>query len=204
MKLEWTGDGIERFQKAVEALGDKEARSAYRAVINARGAKLRKDAVRILPQQSGLASDTITRALGKPTRASNANLRYMLTTRGGKISYKYFAPVEQGGGVTALPRNQPKFLSGAFTQGGPIGTRRILPLGGHVFRPNGRTAGNGARFPGANGNAWGRGFSKLRSDVTIPEEMVTGKMEAAAEKHGKALQTDIEDKLRFLTGLTLK
>lgn len=200
MKMEWSGTGLEKFQKAVAALGDKEARTAYRAVLNARGSKLRKDAVRILPGQSGLAKGTITRALGNPIRASNANLRYILTTRGGKISYKYFAPVEQAGGVTAQPRGQPKFLSGAFTQGGPIGTRRLLPLGGHVFKPNGRMAGNASKWPGARGNAWGRGFSKLRSDVTIPEEMVTGKMADAAEKHAKLLEVDIDEKLKQITG----
>lgn len=203
VKLVWQGDGLPRLERAMELLGsEREARAAYRSVLNARGALLRKDAVRILPRQTGLAKATISKALGRPIRASANNLAYTLTTRGGKISMKYFSPVERAGGVFAYPRHEAVFIHRGFITGGPVGARQALPLNGQVYAPNGRAAGGKSRFEGAKGNQWGRGFSKETSDVTIPEEMVRDDMAAAAERHAKALEPDILARIKSMTGKT--
>lgn len=201
VKFEWTGDGLAKMERAIELLGsEKAARSEFRSAINSRGSLLRKDAVRILPRQTGLGKATISKALGKPIRASNSRLTYILTTRGGFISYKYFAPIERSRGVFAYPRSEAFFIDHGFLFGGRQGARKPLPMNGHVFAPNGRAAGKKSKWTGADGNMWGRGFSKQVSDVRIPEEMVRDDMEAAAEKHAKALEPDILDRIKKLTG----
>ena len=186
--LQITGDGFARFERAVEALGSEaKARSAFRKIINRQGALLRKDAVAILPGQTGLKKATIQRALGKPVRASGHALRYILTTRGGFISYKYFDARETRQGVFAKPRGVNTFLPRHFTQGGLFPNRVGLGLGGHVFKAVGGS------------NAWGRKISKAKSDVRIPEEMVRSDMKRAYERNAKALPPAVHAEIKRLT-----
>lgn len=200
-KLVWKGDGLDKMERAIAVLGSEEAaRTAYRSVLNARGSLLRKDAVRILPRQTGLAKETISKALGRAVRASNNSLAYILTTRGGFISLKYFGPKEGNGGVTAYPRHDAKFVNSGFITGGLMGQRQALPLGDHVYAPNGKTAGKKSKYQGANGNQWGRGIDKEVSDVRIPEEMVIDDMAAAAEKHARLLEPDLQARIKKMTG----
>jgi hypothetical protein len=182
--LKFTGDGLPKFERAVEALGSEaKARSAYRKVINAQGTKLRQDALRIMPDMVGLPRKTINRALGAPVRASNAALRYILTTKGGYISYKYFSPRETRQGVFAKPRNQNTFLPKNFTKGGRFPNRVDIPLGGHVFK-----------------NVGGRKIEKQRSDVRIPEEMTRGSMARAFNSASSRMLPAIEAEIKRLTG----
>lgn len=186
--LEISGDGLARFERAVEALGSEaKARGAYRKIINRQGALLRKDAVSILPEQTGLQRATIQRALGKPVRASGVSLRYILTTRGGFISYKYFNARETRQGAFARPRGINTHLPRHFLKGGLFPNRVGLKLGGHVFKAVG------------GGKAWGRKITKVKSDVRIPEEMVRSDMQRAYERNAKHLVPAIHDEIKRLT-----
>lgn len=188
ISVQFTGDGMPRFIKAVEALGSEaRARSAYRKVINAQGAILRKDAMRVLPGQVGLAKATIAKALGRSVRASNVNLRYILSTKGGFISYKYFGARETPQGVFATPRNEKVFLPKHFTMSGLFPNRQGL-FGGHVFKAVG-----GSR-------AWGRKISKQVSDVRIPDEMVIGDMKQAFDRVARGIEPAMAAEIKRLTG----
>ena len=188
--LEISGDGLARFERAVEALGSEaKARGAYRKIINRQGALLRKDAVSILPGQVGLTKRTIRKALGDPVRASNKLLRYKIGAGGGFISYKYFGARETRQGVFARPRSQGIFLAKHFTKGG-LFPNRHGGIGGHVFKLK----------PGGNAfTGWGRKITKVKSDVRIPDELVRGDMQRAYERNAKALEPAIDAEIKRLT-----
>lgn len=187
--LTFTGDW-EKFQGAIKTLGtESKARGAYRKIINRQGAVLRKQAVRILPGQVGLTKKTISKALGAPVRASNANLSYKLTTRGGFISYKFFGARETPQGVFAKPRGQNVFLPNHFTKSARFPSRQPL-FGGHVFK----LKGGGNAF-----NGWGRKITKVRSDVRIPDEMVRSDMKRAYDAVARDMEPALAAEIMRLT-----
>jgi len=193
--MKWTGDGLEKFEKAVKALGSKQARAVYRSAVNAQGALLRKDAVRILPEQSGLEKKTIQTALGKPMKAGLQRLSYKISARGGFIRMKYFKAGETKEGVIAFPRNKQVFQPNHFMMAGRFPNRKALPakFNGQVFQP---------KNWGATGKStWGRTIaSGKRSDVRIPDELTSPAMVKLADKHRDGIDAKILAGIKKLSG----
>lgn len=188
----WTGGGLEKFEKAVKVLGSKKTKELYRSVINAQGALLRKDAVRILPEQSGLQKKTIQTALGKPVKASQNRLTYKLSAKGGFVRLKYFDARETKTGVFARPRNEPIFLPRHFTMSGLFPNRKPL-FNGHVFKPK--------SWKPIGTSSWGRTIQAAqRSDVRIPDELTSSAMESSADKRRKALDREVLAGIKKLSG----
>ncbi len=195
--LKFADDNHLQFRNAVERLGNKKkAERAYRKVINKTGTNVRKGVLKTLPKQTGLKARTIRKALGKPKRASAsykgnaASLSYVLTTKGGYIGLKHFGAKElKRGGVVAKPRRQRTLYGKAFMKGGRFPNRKTLNM-----------AGSGAVFR-ANLNAgkrWYRGFHSIKSDVRIPDEMVTGASKAAYEREVRTFAPAVEAELKRL------
>ena len=135
-------------------------RVLYRT-LNAEGDKLKTRVIRTITKQTGLKRKVIVKAV-KRRAAFAGRLEYRLTTHGGNIRVKFFGAREGKGGVTAKPRGQATFYSGAFTKSGRKGQRRMSPkLKGHAFR-------------NVEGGKWRGKIKVVRSEVYIPEEMVTG------------------------------
>ncbi len=184
-------ENLEKFTEALERLGSrKEAERAYRSVINKTGTRVRKGVLATLPKQVGLKKKTITKALGKPKKAHGkykskaASLEYVLTTKGGYIGLKHFKAREYAwGGVGATPRGKLTKYPKAFIKGGRFPNRKTLnmPGSGAVFRPNLNAT-----------NRWRRDFHSLKSDVRIPDEMVTGPSKSVYDREVKSFQPAIE------------
>ncbi len=184
-------ENLERFTEAIDRLGNKkEAERAYRSVINKTGTRVRKGVLATLPKQVGLKKKTISKALGPPKRAHGkykgkaASFEYVLTTKGGYIGLKHFKAKERKwGGVIAYPRGGRQEYSKAFIKGGRFPNRKILNMdgAGAVFRPNLNAT-----------NRWRRDFHSLKSDVRIPEEMVTGPSKDVYDREVRSFQPAIE------------
>ena len=195
--LKFDDDNLTQFQNAIERLGNKKtAERAYRKVINKTGTRVRKEVLKTLPKQVGLKRKTISKALGKPKRAhasykgKAASLEYILTTKGGYIGMQYFGARElRQGGVVARPRGKREFLPYAFMKGGRFPSRKALNMlgAGAVFRPNLNAT-----------NRWRRDFHSLKSDVRIPDEMVTGESKAVYEREARGFQPEVEAEIRKL------
>ncbi|KQT48939.1 hypothetical protein ASG43_08890 [Aureimonas sp. Leaf454] len=153
------GDGIDRMQKAMKALGDAKGRRAYQMAVNDAGNKAKTATSRALAKQSGLKVGVTKRAL-KPTAASGGDLNYTLKGEGGNIAVKYFAPKETDSGVSANPWGKRATYANAFMSGGewPGGRKGFIGRG-HAFYKAG-----GSRLP----------IKRAKSGVVIPDEMVKG------------------------------
>lgn len=136
---------------------------AVRRAVNHTGDKARTQVIRALTAQTGLKRSVIVRAI-KVTRANYGSSDYVLKSRGGNISLKYFSPRETKAGVTAGARGKRKLYPGAFITGGRWGKRVELHMGGHVFQRK-----SDSRTP----------IKKVKSGVYIPIEMTTGDTAAA-------------------------
>lgn len=163
------GDGIRRFEAAVEVLGEAKARNAYRRALNDAGRDTRKPTYDALAQQTGLRKMTTRKAL-HPIKAMGGNLEFKFVGKGGFIALKYFKARETRAGVSAAPRGQREVFATSFMKGGLFPDRKELALNNQVFYP----------YPGG----WGRKFFKARSDVRIPDEMVQGTTAATFERVG--------------------
>lgn len=127
--------------------------------INHTGNKARTQMIRSLTAQTGLKRKTIVKALKKRS-ASPASPVYVISSKGGDISLKYFWARETSKGVTAAPWGKRKLYPSTFIKGGRFPERVDLPkLNGHVFKRRGKN-----RLP----------IAKQKSGVFIPTEMVTG------------------------------
>lgn len=145
----------------------KAAPAAMAAGLNATGMKTRTQMRRALVGQSGLKYNVMVRAIrSKP--ATPGNLRFEIKSAGGNIRLKYFKPRETKAGVTAVPWNKRILYGGAFIKGGRFPNRVGLRIGkGNVYERVGA-----GRFP----------LRVKRSDLYIPDEMVTGASRAAFEQ----------------------
>ncbi|MCW2319198.1 hypothetical protein M2322_004767 [Rhodoblastus acidophilus] len=144
-------------------------RTQVAGVINKIGHEIHAGLIDPLKHQVGLHGSTIPRAIHDQP-AGEGGLAYTLMTRGGDISLHYFGAHEGGGGVSAHPRDQQMFYSGAFMLSGPRGKRAASPkLNGQVYR-------------NVAGGKWGGAIQKVKSGVFIPEEMVRGAARAAFER----------------------
>ncbi|NDV88789.1 hypothetical protein GTW51_19010 [Aurantimonas aggregata] len=180
------GNGLPRLEDAVEALGEKKARNAYRRAINEAGRDTKTPTQRALAEQTGLKVGVARKAL-RVKKASASDLQYELQGKGGFIRLKYFGARETRRGVSAAPFGQRQVLAHTFIKGGLFPGRKELGLGGQVFRPT-------------RGTRWGRDFETMKSDVRIPDEMVKGATADAFQRIGQAkLSEKVARHIRLVT-----
>jgi len=178
---------LTRFANKLEALGENAPLAIGRA-LNHTGAKARTAMIRSLTKQTGLKRKVIVRALKvNPVKYGNpkigrldARSSYIIESRGGNISLKYFDAREVRKGVSAKPWGKRRLYPGTFIRGGLHPNRvGISKLGGHVFR-------------NVEGGKWRGKIEKVKSNLTIPEEMVQGATEAA---FFQVVQSDLPKRL---------
>lgn len=160
LRLRWQDiSGLDRLGNAMARLSGQEKYTALRRAINHTGDKARTVVIRALAKQTGLKPMIIRKAV-KTKRANYDALEYVMTTRGGDISLKFFGARETRKGVSAAPFGQRQVFPGTFMKGGRFPNRVTANgLNGHVYRRTGK----------------GRGPLELvDSGVIIPAEMVTG------------------------------
>ncbi|SEQ48995.1 hypothetical protein SAMN05216548_10527 [Faunimonas pinastri] len=182
---------LARMANLLGAAGKNAGKAIVRAV-NHTGDKARTRMVRTLTAQTGLKRKVIVRAL-KVDRASTggpkgngARSAYVIRSRGGDISLKFFGAKEGPGGVTAKVRGKSWHDDHAFMTGGRWPNRTRLKLGGHVYKRLGRK-----RIP----------IAEQRSGLFIPEEMITGESEAA---FFEVVESDLTDRLVHEVGRLLE
>ena len=154
------------FANALAAIGPEKANRVFMRTLNAEGDKMRTQVRRAVAKQTGLKRDVIVRAIIRKG-ASTSDLTYELKAKGGNVRLRFFRPAEFRYGTRAFPRGKATRFAGAFMKGGQFPGRvpiRINPSGRGVFQRVGA-----GRFP----------IREVRSDVYIPDELVTGQSEAA-------------------------
>jgi len=178
-----------RFGATLAAIGEGKAQLAlYRAGKHTMG-KARTRVVRALTKQTGLPRRTIDRAVKEITPAASG-LTFILQTRGGNVSLKYFKARETRAGVSAAPWGKRSIYPSTFMKAGWWPKRVDKPnWNGQVFE----------RSAGQTRNGMDR-FNKVRSGLFIPEELVKGETAAA----WKALiQTDLLPRIEHEIGRLL-
>jgi hypothetical protein len=154
---------IDRMAAQFRAAGNQTPHIIRRA-LNHTGDKVRTAMIRAVTASTGLKRNTIARAL-KAKRANYGALQYVIHSKGGNVSLKYFDPKETRRGVTAKRVAGP-LSNRTFMKGGRFPKRVALRLGGHVYERVGKN-----RLP----------IRKVKSGVLIPRAMVTG--DSAATFH---------------------
>lgn len=151
--------------------------------LNKVGLKARTQMRRALVAQTGLKYGVLVRAL-RSKSASPGSLAYQIKSKGGFIRLKFFGARETRAGVSAAPRGQRRTYSGAFIKGGRFPNRvPASRLNGHVFRRIGA-----GRLP----------IALVRSDVRIPDDMVSGASEAAFYNSAQDMAGEAERALRHI------
>lgn len=162
LRLSIHGQGLPLLTEAAEVLGSEaKGRRAYRRALNEAGRDVTPPTYRALAKQTGLKPGVTRRAL-RAQKASMTSLSFELHGKGGDISLKYFGARETRAGVSAAPFGKRRVFAGRFMKGGKFPNRKVLKLGGHAFKPMW-----GER-------RWGRPFTREKSGVIIPNEMVVG------------------------------
>lgn len=170
--------GIQRMENMLGVLNGHQKHLSLQRAINHTGDKARTQVIRALAKQTGLNYGVIKnavrtgRAWGASENAASfdagrGSLEYVLSSRGGDISLKYFKARETRQGVTAAPFGKRKLFAGAFmTSGRRPNRKKAGKLNGHVYQPI---------DPGATGkSSWRRRIRFLDSGVVIPTEMLQG------------------------------
>lgn len=161
-------DVLARYANQLAVLGEKRMKQALQRGLAHTGNKARTQVVRALTRQTGLKRGVIVRAV-RFRKPSHNDLSYVMETRGGDISLKYFSPRETARGVSAAPRGKRQVFPGTFMKAGWWPGRVVKPSwNGQVFRRTGGTTETGMDE-----------FEKMKSGVFIPEEMVRGATLAA-------------------------
>lgn len=171
--------GMQRLGNAMGRLSDHQLHLALQRAVNHTGDKARTRVQRALAKQTGLGYGVIKRAIrvgrawGAGTnaagfKAGRGSLDYVMSTKGGDISLKYFKARETRAGVTAAPFGQRKLFPGTFMKGGKFPERNRM----HTVLTKGEAA--------LHGHVWKR-IGKARtplelqnSGVVIPEQMLIG------------------------------
>lgn len=175
---------LARMANLIGAAG-KMAPVAIARAVNHTGDKARTGMIRALTKQTGLKRKVIVKAL-KVTRAATggsagagaATSVYVIRSRGGNVSLKYFGARETRRGVSAAPWGQRQVFTGTFIRGGHFPNRVAIPkLGGQVYERTGP-----GRMP----------IRKAKSGLYIPAEMVRGATAAAFQSIAR---TDLPDRL---------
>lgn len=159
-------EGLRRFDNAIKALGEKDARKVMNRAINRTGDMARTRVRKALVKQTGLPSRYIGQKLKQGTSRSNwGNLTYRINVRGGDIPLHFYKPRETRSGVTARLPEGKKLFPGAFMKAGHFPIRRrvtVAKFHGNVFEPIGGT------------RHWGRPIKKVDSGISFPKELVSG------------------------------
>lgn len=166
-RLRWQDiSGLERVGNAMAMLSGDQKNNALRRAVNHTGDKAKTVVIRELAAQTGLKQKVIRKAV-RVTRANYSSLEYVMTTRGGDISLKFFGARETRKGVSAAPFGQRRIFPGTFMKGGHFPKRvTATGLNGHVYEPVSREA--------TGKSTWRRPVSLRDSGVIIPAEMVRG------------------------------
>jgi hypothetical protein len=181
--VQFTGDGIRRFNQLCTELGESKARGIYARAINDTGAKSATATGRALATQSGVKARVGAKAVKKRDRASAGNLEFKIHVKGGDIRMKYFSPRETRKGVSAAPRNQRQIFGGAFMRAGWWPKRVVKGnWNGQVFRRAGEK------------------FQVVKSGVFLPEEAVIGNTAATFDKSKNELDVRVTHYLKRLAG----
>ncbi len=157
---------IARLGDRVQAAG-KGAAPAYSMAINRVAVTARAGMVRVLAKQTGLKQKTLRKAL-KRKNSTAGTLSAEISSAGGDIALKFFAPRETARGTSAAPFGKRSIYTGTFMKGGHFPNR--------------------VEASGLNGHAWkrtgaGRGPIKVvNSGVVIPEQMIEGATRAVFYK----------------------
>ena len=143
-------------------------RPAIRMALNDTGDRTRTPMKKALVVQTGLKPRVVAAAV-KTKRATNGDLTYRMSSRGGNIRLKYFGARETAQGVSAAPRSARRVFAGTFMRAGFWPKRVVKPnWNGQVFRRVGGKTKSGQDK-----------FEVVRSGVFIPQEMITGATAAA-------------------------
>lgn len=178
-------EGLERYERALMALGDKKMRQVQSRAVNRTGSMALTQVRRNLTKQTGLPRRTIVDAV-KTSNSSTATLTYKMWSIGGDVALKYFGARETRRGVSAAPFGKREVFEGAFITGGRFPRRVSLKMGDHVFERTGHR-----RLP----------IEKVLSGVIIPAEMVTGATKSAFETTAaRTLPKRIEHEIKRATG----
>jgi hypothetical protein len=154
---------MRRYHNVLGSLGSEKTKIVMMRTLNAQGDKMRTKVVRAVTKQTGLKRGVIVRAVRRKG-ASTGDLTFELKAKGGNVRLKFFRPGEFRYGVRAFPRGKATKFPSAFLKGGRFPNRVALPFGGNVMERVGEK-----RLP----------IRVKRSDVYIPDELVTGQSEAA-------------------------
>lgn len=170
--------GIDRLSNMLGALNSHQRHLSLQRALNHTGDKARTQVIRALAKQTGLNYGVIKRAVrtgsawGAGSDSSTfvegrGSLQYVLSTKGGEISLKYFGARETRKGVSAAPFGKRKIFGGAFIRSGHFPNRKAASgLNGHVYEP---------ASPGKTGKStWRRRIKFIDSGVSIPAEMLKG------------------------------
>ena len=155
--------GIRRFDNMLKQLPTAKQKLVQVRALKRAGNMARTQVVRALAKQTGLKQKIIRKAIGKPKPPNFDSLTYVMATRGGEVSLKYFRARESRKGVTAYPFGKRTLFAGAFMKGGRFPNRKFVSkFHGGVFEAD------------SSSSEWGRAFKPVRSNVWIPNEMVSG------------------------------
>lgn len=179
LSIRWQDiSGIQRMENMLGVLNGHQKHLSLQRAINHTGDKARTQVIRALAKQTGLNYGVVKnavrtgRAWGAGEDASKfvdgrGSLEYVLSTKGGDISLKYFKARETRQGVTAAPFGKRKLFPGTFILGGRFPKRKTADkLNGHVYQPtSGQATGK---------DSWKRRVNFKDSGVVIPQEMLQG------------------------------
>lgn len=178
-----TGDGLDRFEAAVEALGSKaKAEAAYRMAINTSGKKLFTAVKRTVAKQMGASQARVVK-YGHMRRipASGGRLVTSVESKGGYLPLSDFKPRSTRKGASAAPWGTRRVFGGTFL---------IAKFGGNVFKRTGKFSPKSGR-ENAVEKLWG---------PAVPKEMVRDESEAAYQQIARdVLPNEIERQITRLT-----
>lgn len=162
---------LSRYATQLAQLGSGKAEQAMKRALRHTGGKAKTAVTRALVGQTGLKAGVVKRAV-KSVDGDAGSLSYVLRTEGGNVRVKFFAPKETASGVSAAPWNARRVYPGTFMKAG-WGNRWPERFN----KPN----WNGQVFERAGGKTkFGKAkFNNVRSDLYIPDELLTGETAAA-------------------------
>lgn len=178
-----------RYGNALAYLGQAGARTAMVRALNHEGNKGRTKVRRALSKQMRLPYGLMVKAVvgkqawaGVGASGEGAKLEYVLKSRGGPISLKYYRAKETAKGLVSRAPGMEGPFPTAFLRGGPwprtvgkAGPRQPkLAFGGHAKMREGKS-----RLPLSSG---------VMKGPAIPDEMVKGPSLAAFENIAPALE----------------
>lgn len=197
-----SGDGLRRLTEATRGLSDRRARVAFSRALNHSGRAAGTQAGRALSDQTGLPKSTGRRAVRRHVeRSTPATLSYTIHGRGGDVSLRYFRPRETKKGVTASPWGKRTLYAGSFLKAGWWPKRVVKPNWNRQVFIRSNTSGYGKARSPITGKLERSGtkFTKVKSGLFIPIEMVRGATANVWSNAARRLQPRVEHEVRRLT-----